>query len=139
MPLAADTNGREKWLIDAMSGDFTNMPTPFTWSQSAAFAHVVDGYGVAGGVTACVQITDSAIDSVVDPDDRGASAVTLWVALFGEHRRYRHGGYPPGPSELLYLDALCAELRERLRNLGTEELDRVRAVMKAHPGLEVQR
>ena len=40
-----------------------------------------------------------------------ASALTLWVALFGEHRRWRHFGYEPGGQDLLYLDSLCEALR----------------------------
>ena len=38
------------WIIDAMGADFSTMPNPFTWDQSAKFAHIIDGYGVAGGV-----------------------------------------------------------------------------------------
>ena len=59
----------------------------------------------------------------------------LWVAQFGEHRAYRHGGYPPSPRELLYLDALWGELRERLQNLGAEDSDCLFALMAAHPWL----
>jgi hypothetical protein len=85
------------WIIDAMAGDFSTMPNPFTWDESAKFAHIIDGYGVAGGVDGCIEMTENAIDCAPDPDDRASSALTLWVALFGEHRRYGHFGYPPGP------------------------------------------
>ena len=54
----------EKWLADAKVGDFSTMPNPFTWDRSVKFAHIIDGYGVAGGVPACVAIADKAIDSV---------------------------------------------------------------------------
>ena len=132
-----DPENSPSWLEDAMAGDFTTMPRPFTWAQSAAFAHIIDGYGIAGGVVECLRIARSAIDNEVDPNCRATSAVNLWVALFGEHRACRHFGYPPGPPELLYLDALCDELRQRLQNLSAEDLNEVRAVMAAHPGYSV--
>jgi hypothetical protein len=80
-----------------MAGDFSTMPNPFTWDESAKFAHIIDGYGVAGGVEQCQEITNNAADNEPDPNDRAGSALTLWIALFGEHRRHRHSGYPPGP------------------------------------------
>ena len=110
------------------------MPNPFTWDQSVKFAHIIDGYGVAGGVERCMAITQNAIDSEPDPDDRAASALTLWVALFGEHRRHRHSGYPPGQEARLYLDALCEELGRRLRALNPDDRDRLLAVIAEHPG-----
>jgi hypothetical protein len=110
------------------------MPNPFTWDQSAKFAHIIDGYGVAGGVEQCQEITNNAADNEPDPNNRAGSALTLWIALFGEHRRHRHSGYPPGPEAGLYLDALCEELGRRLRDLDQAERQRVSAVIAEHPG-----
>ena len=124
----------EKWLADAKVGDFSTMPNPFTWDQSVKFAHIIDGYGVAGGVERCMAITRSAIDSEPDPDDRAGSTLALWVALFGEHRRHRHSGYPPGQETRLYVDALCDELGRRLRALNPADWDRLLAVIAEHPG-----
>jgi hypothetical protein len=121
-------------IIDARAGDFSTMPNPFTWDESAKFAHIIDGYGVAGGVEQCQEITNNAADNEPDPNDRAGSALTLWAALFGEHRRHRHSGYPPGPEAGLYLDALCEELGRRLRDLDQAERQRVRAVIAEHPG-----
>ena len=47
-----DIDGR--WLADAKVGDFSTMPNLFTWDQSVKFAHIIDGYGVAGGVEQCM-------------------------------------------------------------------------------------
>jgi hypothetical protein len=55
------------WLADAKAGDFSTMPFPFTWNRSVAFAHIIDGYAVAGGVERCMEIADKAIDSEPDP------------------------------------------------------------------------
>jgi hypothetical protein len=44
------------WLTDAKAGNFSTMPLPFTWNRSAAFAHIIDGYGVAGGHEQCAEI-----------------------------------------------------------------------------------
>lgn len=46
-----EPDNKRNWLADAMAGDFSTMPVPFTWDESAGFAHVIDGYGVAGGVS----------------------------------------------------------------------------------------
>jgi hypothetical protein len=134
---ASDEIIERNWLALAMAGDFSTMPVPFTWDQSAAFAHIIDGYGIAGGVSECMQITRNAIDSEPDPHDGAGSAMQLWVALFGKHRSYRHGGYPPGPRDRLYLDMLCEALRRRLQILGFDDRKRLLAVMAEHPGFEV--
>jgi hypothetical protein len=133
-----DKNVDEGWLADAKLGDFLTMPNPFTWDRSAKFAHIIDGYGVAGGVSECQRITHNAIDSEPNPDDPAGSALTLWIALFGEHRRYRHGGHPPGQEARLYLGALCEELGRRLRNLTPADRARLVAVIAEHPGYEME-
>ena len=46
-------------IIDAMGADFSTMPNPFTWDQSVKFAHIIDGYGVAGGVKQCQEMSVS--------------------------------------------------------------------------------
>jgi thiol-disulfide isomerase/thioredoxin len=42
------------------------------------------------------------------------TALELWVTLFGEHRRVRHGGIEPDGEERRRLDELCRTLRHRL-------------------------
>ena len=129
----------KEWLAAAKVGDFSTMPNPFTWDQSVKFAHIIDGYGVAGGVSQCQEITNNAINCEPDPNDRAGSALTLWVALFGKHRAYRHSGYPPDQEAQLYLDALCEELGQRLRNLNPAERQRLVAVIAQHPGYEMKK
>ena len=63
-----------------MGADFSTMPNPFTWDQSVKFAHIIDGYSVAGGVEQCQEITNNAADNEPDPNDRAGSALT-----FGSH------------------------------------------------------
>ena len=127
------------WISDAMVGEFSTMPNPFTWDQSVKFGHIIDGYGVAGGVEQCQEITNNAADNEPDPNDRAGSALTLWIASFGEHRRHRHSGYPPGPAARLYLDALCEELGRRLRDLNPTERQRLVAIIAEHPGYEMKK
>ena len=117
------------------------MPNPFTWDRSVKFAHIIDGYGVAGGVEQCQEITNNAADGN-EPDrgrPRGKRADILWIALDCEHRRHRHSGYPPGPEARLYLDALCEELGRRLRDLNPAERQRLLAVIAEHPGYTMQK
>ena len=63
---------------------------------------------------------------------------SLWVALFGEHRRHRHSGHPPGQEARLYLDALCEELGRRLRDLNSAERERLVSVIAMHPGYTLE-
>jgi hypothetical protein len=46
------------------------------------------------------------------------TALELWVTLFIEHRRIRHGGYEPSDEERPRLDGLCRALRDRLVGRG---------------------
>jgi hypothetical protein len=60
-----------------------------------------------------------------------------WAALFGEHRRYRHGRYPRGPQDRLYLGWLCEALRWRVQILVRGDRERLVAVMAKHRGVAV--
>ena len=74
-----DHQQQTDWINDAMDADFSTMPNPFTWDRSVKFAHIIDGYGVAGGVEQCQEITNNAADNEPDPNDRAGSALTLWI------------------------------------------------------------
>jgi hypothetical protein len=127
------------WLVAAKAGNFSTMPLQFRWDCSAAFAHIVDGYEVAGGLEQCAAIAQSVLDSGLERDGPAASASDLWVALFFEHRRWRHFGAPPDQQDRLYLDRLCDVLREKLQNHNPEARQHLLAKMAAHPGMEVRR
>ena len=123
-----------KWLADAKAGDFSTMPVPFKWKRSARFAHIIDGYAIAGGgVERCQEIAGRVIERGPEKDDRTASALELWVALFTEHRRWRHFGYSPNKRERRYLDRLCEALRQRLQTLALDARCRLLGVMADHP------
>jgi hypothetical protein len=123
-----------KWLADAKAGDFSTMPVPFKWKRSAAFAHIIDGYAVAGGgVERCQEIAGRVIERGPEKDDRTASALELWVALFTEHRRWRHSGYSPDKRDRVYLNSLCEALRKRLQTLTPDAHCRLLGVMAEHP------
>ena len=48
MPRSLD-NELEEWERRSLAGDFSQMPNPFRWRQSARFAHFLNGYKEAGG------------------------------------------------------------------------------------------
>jgi hypothetical protein len=79
------------------------------------------------------------MDDEPNLNNRADNATKLWVALFGEHRSWRHSGYPPGPQDLPSLDALCEALRQSLQILRPHDRERLLGVIAAHPGLEVRR
>ena len=64
----------EGWLDDAKVGNFSTMPNPFTWDRSVKFAHIIDGYGVAGGVDQCQKITNSLPTASLTRTPRGKRA-----------------------------------------------------------------
>lgn len=121
---------RQNWPDRVRAGDFSAIPVPFTWTLSAEFAHLIDGYDLTGSVEACFPIRSRVLREIRATGRSSAPPLDLWIALFLEHRGYRHGGYQPGRHERAILDMLCECLRRRLVNLGPKERAGILAAMR---------
>jgi hypothetical protein len=126
------------WTERVRLGDFSAIPVPFAWDQSAEFAHLIDGYDLTGSVEACFRIRERVLPEVQATGWSTASPIDLWIALFMEHRGCRHTGYEPKGERKVALDQLCECLRVQLVTLGPDQRAGILAAM-AEPGETVPR
>jgi hypothetical protein len=115
------TMNKQHWSDQVRVGDFSAIPIPFTWNQSAEFAHLINGYDLTGSVETCFRIRDRVRLEIRATGRSTASSIDSWIALFMEHRGYRHSGLPPDRHERVFLDLLCERLRVQLVALGPKE------------------
>jgi hypothetical protein len=121
------------WVARVRAGDFSAIPAPFTWSHSAALAHLLDGYAIAGGPQRLSAIYRQVRARIEAGDRREISALDLWLALFYAHRGYRHQGTPPRRRERAGLNQLCENLRCALLGLRPAERAGLLAILAAMP------
>ena len=128
----------QRWTERVRLGDFSAIPVPFAWDQSAEFAHLIDGYDLTRSVEACFRIRERVLPEVQATGWSTASPIDLWIALFMEHRGCRHAGYEPKGERKVTLDQLCECLRVQLVTLGPDQRAGILAAM-AEPGETVPR
>jgi hypothetical protein len=112
---------KQHWSDQVRAGDFSAIPIPFTWNQSAEFAHLINCYELTGSAEACARIRRRVLAEIRSTGLSTASPLEIWVALFFEHRAYRHSGYGPGDEERVCLDLLCERLRVQLLSLTPDQ------------------
>ena len=112
---------KQHWSDHVRAGDFSAIPVPLTWEDSAKFAHLIDGYDLTGSVETCFRIRDRVRYEIRATGWSSASPIDLWIALFMEHRGCRHSGFAPDRQERAFLDLLCECLRVELVALGPKE------------------
>jgi hypothetical protein len=104
------------WLRTVQKGNFSAIPETLDWGSSAAFADLIEGYrlGQQAGLGDLRDFCPAASSEAKRTGVWHGTALELWVTLFGEHRRLRHGGIEPAEDERKLLDELCRTLRRRL-------------------------
>ncbi|MFN3686437.1 hypothetical protein [Salinarimonas sp.] len=110
-------NDLEEWERRALSGDFSALPDPLRWDQTARLAHFIDGYEEVGGFEQLVELADGRSEEARKTGSWHGTADELWVCLFAEHRRWRFYGYEPEGEALAHLQGLCSALRTALQSL----------------------
>lgn len=112
----SEDRGREAWIEAALAGTWTAIPEDFGWSQSAVFAHAIDGYELAPalGLGDAGDLANRAVEAAERTGVWEGTALELWICLFFEHRRSRHSGAEPERKHRALLDALCQRLRAAL-------------------------
>jgi hypothetical protein len=121
------------WSDRVRAGDFSVIPIPFTWKQSAEFSHLIDGYELTGSLGACRRIRERVLGEIRSTGRSTASPLEIWVALFFEHRGCRHTGSQPCEEQQAYLDVLCERLRVQLLSLTPDQRAGILAAM-TEPG-----
>jgi hypothetical protein len=106
----------EPWVEEAVKGTWNAIPENFDWSQSAAFAHVINGYelALARGLGEAGDFANRRCESAERTRTWEGNALELWICLFFEHRRARHSGCDPEGEQLQLLNALSQRLRAAL-------------------------
>lgn len=124
-PVAA----RGDWLDQVRAGRFDAIPDPFAWTASVKFAHLINGYEAARtlGITELGEFANAKLAHAEASGRWTGTPLELWLCLFFEHRRARHGGEPESYSEGPHpvRDALCRELRAGLQHLSRFEQNEV--------------
>jgi hypothetical protein len=105
----------EIWEERVLGGDFSQIPSPFRWEQSARFSHFLNGYKEAGGFDPLAHLATAIGEAARDNGYWRGTARELWLCLFFEHRAARHTG--SDLSHSTYHDALCETLRIALQAL----------------------
>jgi hypothetical protein len=118
------------WPDRVRAGDFSAIPVPFRWALSVEFAHLIDGYELTGAVEACFRIRSRVLREIRATKRTTVAPLDLWIALFFEHRGYRHSGCQPDREERAILDVLCECLRARLVSLRPEQRAGILAALR---------
>ena len=107
----------EPWLEAVRAGDFTAIPAGLDWGSSTDLAHLIDGYALLEqrGRADFSLFADHAL-SVATQIGRWCGTISdLWIALFLEHRRWRHASpVEPDAAQRALLETLVRQLREAL-------------------------
>jgi hypothetical protein len=121
------------WFPAVAAGDFSALPTPLLWAETADFALLVDGYGLAGSHEKAAIVFRDVLGELRRTGTSTASARALWVALFFSWRRLRFVMGDQTDEDVALLDRLCDLLRQRLQDLTPSERTEIRAAMEASP------
>jgi hypothetical protein len=123
----------KSWERRVLEGDFTAIPDPFLWRESAHLAHFIDGYAEAGGIERLGDLANPRKHAAIQKGIWEGSAKELWLCLFFEHRRYHHFGRSPEGHELVVLNRLCASLGQAVQTLGPAEARALASRFKRQP------
>ena len=72
----------QHWTERVRAGDFSAIPVPFTWEQSAEFSHLIDAYELTGSVEACLTILDRVLEEIRFTGHSTASPLDIWITFF---------------------------------------------------------
>ena len=111
----------EDWELAAYGGDFSRIPNPSRWHQSAGFSHLIDGYKEAGGLHKLARFANERWHEAESTGGWQGGPRELWLCLFFVHRCVRHRGDEPLGSELELSNSLCEALRISLQSLTKDE------------------
>lgn len=129
------TGPEHDWLAAVRDGQFDAIPANLDWQRSAHFAHLIDGFMLAGdmGVDDPYAFADGAFGDARANGRWNGSSARLWLALFMEHRRWRQSDVDPGPDVVALLDRLVGALTSSLTQWADDAPEGPRALQGAIP------
>lgn len=129
------TGPEHDWLAAVRAGQFDAIPASLGWERSAHFAHLIDGFVLAGqiGIDDPYAFADGALADAQATGHWRGSPARLWLALFMEHRRWRQSDIEPGPDVVALLDRLVGALTSSLTQPADGALEGLIALQGAAP------
>ncbi len=129
------TGPEHDWLAAVRGGQFRAIPTNLNWERSAHFAHLIDGFVLAGemGIDDAYAFADEALADAQTTGCWRGSPARFWLALFMEHRRWRQSDADPGPDVVDLLDRLVRALTSSLTQPVDGALEGLNALQGATP------
>lgn len=119
-----------EWVKRVSQGGFEAIPDPFTWRQSAQFAHLIAGYEITGGFEECAAASERVEYNFRSTGEWQGSPLDLWMTLYFQHRACRHSGWDLEDDECIVFDSLCEALRNKLVRLDPAERGRLVALFR---------
>lgn len=103
------------WLIKVRAGDFAAIPTtPVTFLEASEVALSIDGYAITGSVARVQEISNRVVEEFQRTGRTRASALDLWLALFGQQRAHCHAGMAHTDADEQWFAELVRYLRTAL-------------------------
>lgn len=129
------TGPEHDWLAAVRGGRFSALPAHLDWERSAHFAHLIDGFVLAGqiGIDDPYAFADDALADAQATGHWRGSPARLWLALFMEHRRWRQSDIEPGHDVVAPLDRLVGALTSSLTQPVDGALEGLNALQGAAP------
>lgn len=108
--------GGPDWLRSVRAGRFDEITENLVWDSSVEFAHLIDGYALAGelGEGDPFAFAQRQLEHATEVGEWRGGPATLWASLFLEHRRWRMAPIEPPESSRKLLNRLCLTLRHSL-------------------------
>ncbi len=102
-------------------GDFAAIPMVMTFEEASELALMIEGYEVAGGVRKCMVISNRVLGDIRRFGRTRATALDLWLTLFGQQRAHCHAGLPHTDDDEYLFQELVRLLRVALKDLTPKQ------------------
>jgi len=108
------------WLKKVADGNFGEIPWNPTFEEASKLALLIDGDAVAG-VEKCMAISNRVAADMRRMGRTRASALDIWLALYGLQRAHAFAGQTPSNEDQFLFDEFVRVLRAALVSLTSKQ------------------
>jgi hypothetical protein len=102
--------------IPNVSLELADLPAPEEdWSRINSFALTFNGYDHWGSFEACGEVAERWQQAFTREGSLPPTLTELRTCLFFEQRRWRHYGYAPEETAMIYIRSLMAEIHAKVQ------------------------
>jgi hypothetical protein len=123
------------WIAKVRDGDFDAIPWLVSFEEASELALLIEGCEVAGSVQRCMAISNRVAGDIRRIGRTPASALDLWIALFGQQRAHCHAGFPPTDDEAHLFGELVRLLRLTLKDLSPKQKAGIMSIIRREEAL----